>query len=217
MTRKKLVCAALASIASLSSPARAATVFDAVGDFLPTFVGVQSPDLDVTSFSVSFNSATSTFILGASFAGNIDPSAAGFYVIGANTGTGPIAPFAALGQGNVTFNQAIVIRKDGTGNIGATALAPSSITLSGNTLSALIPLALLPSTGFAAEQYGFNIWPRNGNGLASQISDFSPENATLAAAVPEPRSWLLMLSGFAVVAAALRHRGRRIERRIATT
>lgn len=209
MIARKLLVAAMATAAVTSTPAHAATVFDAVGDFLPTFIGPNSPDLDVTSFSVSFNNATSTFILGASFAGAIDPTTAGIYVIGANTGTGTIAPFASLGQANVIFNQAITIRKDGTGSIGATTLAPGTITISGNTLSVLIPLSLLPSTGFTAERYGFNLWPRIGTGNNNQISDFSPENATLAAVVPEPSSWLLMLAGFALVGTAMRYRRQR--------
>ncbi|HVF92999.1 MAG TPA: PEPxxWA-CTERM sorting domain-containing protein [Sphingomonas sp.] len=208
MTRNRLLIALLSTLALATTPAHGATVSDAVGDFVPGFIGPNSPDLDVTSFSVGYNSATSTFILGASFAGAIDPSVPGFYVIGVNTGTGTLAPFASLGQPNVIFNQAIVVRKDGTGNIGATALAPGTITISGNTLSALIPLSLLPSTGFVAERYGFNLWPRVATGNNNQISDFAPDNATLAV-VPEPASWLLMLSGFAVVAGALRYRRRR--------
>lgn len=215
MNVRKLVCAALATLAATASPAHATTVFDAVGDFLPGFIGPNSPDLDVTSFSVSYNSTSSTFILGASFAGAINPSTAGIYVIGANTGTGVIAPFASIGQANVIFNQAITIRKDGTGSIGATALAPGTITLSGNTLSVLIPLSLLPSTGFAPELYGFNLWPRIGTGNNNQISDFSPENATLAAGVPEPGTWLLMLVGFTLVGTAMRYRRRRIAVRYA--
>ena len=215
MIAKKLAGVVLATLALAASPAHATTVFDAVGDFLPGFVGPNSPDLDVTSFSVSYNSAASTFILGASFAGAINPATAGIYVIGANTGTGPIAPFASLGQPNVIFNQAIVVRKDGTGSIGATTLAPGTITISGNTLTALIPLSLLPSTGFSADRYGFNLWPRIGLGSNAQISDFAPENATLSAAVPEPSSWLLLLTGFALTGAAMRRRRRAFEAGIA--
>lgn len=208
MKRYVVTSAALALIAAGSTQARAATVTDATGDFLPTYTGPLSADLDVTSFSVTYNSASMNFLLAASLAGAVDPAVAGLYVIGADTGTGTLAPFAALGQGNVRFNQTIVLRKDGTGNVGATTLDPGAITISGNTISALVPLSLLPSTGFAPQNYGFNLWPRSGLGMNAQISDFSPENATLAAVapIPEPATWGFMLLGFAAAGYRLRRR-----------
>ena len=195
-----------ALLAFATTPASAATVTDAQGDFLPTYVGPALADLDVTSFSINYDATRSVFTLGATFAGAIDPTSQGIYVFGANTGTGALRPFAALGQGNVIFDQAITIRKDGTGSIGATALNPSSIAISGDTLTAQIALSLLPSTGFAPEQYGFNLWPRIGTGNNNQITDFAPENATLAAAVPEPATWTLFLIGFGAVGYGLRRR-----------
>ncbi|MBO9671521.1 MAG: PEPxxWA-CTERM sorting domain-containing protein [Sphingobium sp.] len=141
-------------------------------------------------------------------AGNIVPGSAGFYVIGANTGTGTLAPFAGIGQPSVIFNQAITVRKDGTGNIGATVLDPSTIMISGDTFSVNVALSLLPTTGFAPEKYGFNLWPRTGNGNAL-ISDFAPENATLAA-VPEAATWAMMIAGFTVVGAGMRQSRRRV-------
>jgi hypothetical protein len=203
----KNLCIALcaACLALPCSPAQAVTVTDAVGDFLPSYTGPHLADLDVKSFSVAYNSATSLFTLSATMAGMIDPSTAGFYVIGANTGTGTLAPFGPLGQGNVIFNQAITVRKDGTGGIGATVLDPSTIFILGDTFSVNVPLSLLPSTGFTPQQYGFNLWPRTGNGNAL-ISDFAPENATLAVApVPEAASWAMMLAGFAAMGATMRN------------
>ena len=184
-------------LAAPLAQAQSVTITDPVGDFLPSYTaGPQLADLDVTSFSLNYNSATSIFTIGATFAGPINPTTAGFYVFGVNTGTGTSRPFAAIGEGNVIFNQAIVIQKNGTGTIGATALSPSSITISGNSLTALVPLSLLPSTGFSPLQYGFNLWPRIGSGSNSQITDFSPENATLAISpAPEPATWASMLVG----------------------
>jgi hypothetical protein len=208
--------AALALIALGGTPASAQTqtVSDRVGDFLPSYTGPLSPSLDVTSFTVGYNSAASTFLLSATLAGPVS-SAPGFYVIGVNTGTGTLAPFANIGQPNVRFNQAIVIQPSGSANIGQTALASGSVTINGNTFAALIPLALLPSTGFLPQNYGFNLWPRNGVGQNSQISDFAPENATISAAVPEPSTWMLMLLGFGAVGWSMRRRRAAVRVRLA--
>jgi hypothetical protein len=190
-------------LALAAVPAHAATVVDATGDFLPTYVGPHLADLDVTSFSVAYNSTSSIFTLGATFAGAIDPSTVGFYIVGVNTGTGTNRPFAALGQGNVIFNQAITIRKDGTGAIGAVNLNPADISIAGNILTFKIAASLMPSTGFTPENYGFNLWPRIGTGNNNQITDFAPENATLAAA-PEPASWALLIIGFGAMGGMMR-------------
>jgi hypothetical protein len=69
----------------ISSPAGAAVIVDAAGDIKASFVATGSPDLDVTSFSVTLN-PNATFSLGAVLAGEINPALAGFYVIGVNTG-----------------------------------------------------------------------------------------------------------------------------------
>ena len=45
---------------------------------LDTFVGVESPDLDVTSFSVVFDSSVNNFVLEAVFAGPINPATNAF-------------------------------------------------------------------------------------------------------------------------------------------
>jgi hypothetical protein len=180
---------------------------DPVGDFIPSFTGTASPDLDVTSFSVSLDAAATTFSLGAVLAGDIDPSLAGFYVIGVNTGSGAIHPFGAIGEPNVTFNQVIVVQKSGTATLGANSL---TALLSGNQFIVNVPVSLLPSTGASPADYGFNIWPRfgatvTGNG---QISDFAPDNRLLSAngllPVPEPATWLMMLIGFGLIGGAMR-------------
>jgi hypothetical protein len=205
MNRLRLA-AALLPIA-LGSPAVASTMSDPVGDFIPSFTGTASPDLDVTSFSVSLDAAATTFSLGAVLAGDIDPSLAGFYVIGVNTGSGAIHPFGAIGEPNVTFNQVIVVQKSGTATLGANSL---TALLSGNQFIVNVPVSLLPSTGASPADYGFNIWPRfgatvTGNG---QISDFAPNNALLSAngvlPVPEPATWLMMLIGFGLIGSAMR-------------
>jgi hypothetical protein len=206
--RKSILCLSALALLAAPTPILAETVSDAVGDFLPGFIGPNSPDLDVTSFSVDFDGTN--FNIGASFAGTIDSSVVGFYVIGVNTGTGVIRPFASVGQPNVIFNQAAVVRKDGTGVLGAITLDPASIVISGDSFTLALPLALLPTTGFDPFHYGFNIWPRVALGNNNQISDFSPENATLDVAVPEPASWAMLVAGFGLLGAALRRRERKL-------
>lgn len=193
----------------VSTPVIASTVSDPVGDFIPSFTGTASPDLDLTSFSVTLDPSSTMFSLGAVLAGDIDPSLAGFYVIGVNTGSGTIHPFAAIGEPNVTFNQVIVVQKNGTATLGANAL---TTLLSGNQFIVSVPVSLLPSTGATAANYGFNIWPRFGSTVTgnAQISDFAPDNRLLSAngllPVPEPATWLMMLLGFGLLGGVMRFR-----------
>ena len=191
---------AVAALTLVSTAAQASSELDPVDDFLPTFVGDHDADLDVTAFSVNYDAGTQIFTLGATFAGDVNPGRPGLYVIGANTGTGVNRPFAGIGAPNVIFNRALVIQKTGAGVVSGN---PFTATIAGNTLTALIPLAFLPSTGFAPELYGFNIWPRNGVGSNSQIADFAPNNSTLAS-VPEPATWSMLLTGFFGLGATLR-------------
>jgi hypothetical protein len=206
-----LGAAALASFAAVPALAQTQTqtVTDATGDFLSGYTGPKLADLDVTSFSVSYDAATKLFTLGTTFAGTITPGTPGFYVYGVNTGAGAIRPFAGIGQGNVIFDHAIVVRKDGTGSIGGTALNADWVAIAGNILTVKVPLSLLPSTGFTPDHYGFNLWPRTGFAGNAQISDFAPENATLAAAVPEPASWAMLMLGAGAAGGMLRYRRRR--------
>ncbi len=197
--RKVLLIAVALSALSVGA-AKAKTVSDPIGDFLPSFVGNHDPDLDVTSFSVAYNTISQNFTLSATMAGAINPGLPGLYVIGVDTGTGPAKPFAGIGEPNVIFNQAIVVQKTGAVAIGANAL---SAAINGDMFTLIVPLADLPSTGFAAADYGFNLWPRNGLGNNNQISDFAPQNALLAAA-PEPGVWAMMMVGLAMVGFAMR-------------
>lgn len=185
------------------TPAHAVTVADPIGDFLPTFVGPHDAELDVASFFVKYDTGDSAFHIQATLAGDIDPSKAGLYAIGVNTGTGIIAPFADVGAPNVIFNQVIAIFKNGTGVVSGN---PLTAAIDGDTFRVVVPLAFLPSTGFAPADYQFNLWPRIALGQNNQISDFAPGNATISAAVPEPSTWALLLAGFGLGSALLRRR-----------
>lgn len=199
--RNLLLCAG-AVLALAAGQASARTVFDPTGDFLPSFVGAKDPDLDVTSFSVDYDAVADAFLIGATFAGDVDPSRPGLYVLGVDTGAGAIHPFGGIGEPNVVFDQVAVIQKSGAATLSGHAL---TATVAGDSLMLLIPHAFLPSTGFAPRDYGFNLWPRNGLGNNNQISDFAPQNALLSAA-PEPAAWAVLLMGFGVLGGALRRR-----------
>lgn len=206
MFTTRLVALAILPILALT-PAAATTVSDPVGDFLPSFTGTKSPDLDVTSFSVVLDANSNAFLLQAILAGPINPATGALYVIGVNTGLPTFAPFANIGEPNVVFNQVIVINgATGAGTVSGNAV---TVTISQNAFSAIVPVWLLPSTGFTPGNYGFNLWPRVGTGNNNQISDFAPQNALLQTSpVPEPATWLTMLLGFGLTGGALRF-GRR--------
>ncbi|WP_293905571.1 PEPxxWA-CTERM sorting domain-containing protein [Phenylobacterium sp.] len=199
---RKLLLVAGAILTLGAGAAHANTVTDPTGDFLASFAGPDDPDLDVTSFTVNYDFGTSTFMVGATFAGAINAAKPGLYVVGVDTGTGPIRPFGGIGEPNVIFNQALVIQKTGVGVVSG---HPFTATITGDSFTALIPLSFLPSTGFKPQHYGFNLWPRTGLGNSAQIADFSPQNALLSP-TPEPAAWALMLAGFGLAGASLRRR-----------
>ena len=198
---KKYRVAFAVCMALVATPAAAVTVSDPTGDFLSSFAGTQSPDLDVTNFSVVFDGTN--FLIGGTLAGDILPAHNALYVIGIDTGTGLIRPFADIGEPNVTFNQVIILNgATGTATLGATPLTTS---VTGNAFSILLPGSLPSATGDSPSQFGFNLWPRVGLGNNNQISDFAPQNALLRVqAVPEPATWAMMLLGFAGVGVSLR-------------
>jgi PEP-CTERM motif len=207
---KPLIYASALLASAVSVPASAATVIDPANDFLASFTGMHALDLDVLSFSASYDASTSEFLFGAILAGVINPAKAGLYVIGVNTGAGAIAPFASIGAPNVKFDQAIVIQKNGTGLVTGGSggpLAAAAITIVGNLFTVRVPGAFLTSTGFSPTQFGFNLWPRIGLGNNNQISDFAPNDGTFAiGAVPEPAAWMMLLAGFSLIGSAMRKR-----------
>ena len=215
---KQIISGSIAAIIAFAAmPADATARTDATGDFLTTYTGPRTGDLDVTS--VDARRSGDTVTLTADMAGALGTTAGAAYVWGINRGAG-VEPFPNFdpptGQG-VFFDAYVIVSANGTGTLtnlltGASqALDPASIRISGSELTVSLAAGLLPSEGFAFGDYLYNFWPRfapegvvpNNN---RQISDFAPDGSSFAAAVPEPAAWAMMLAGFGAIGGAMRSR-----------
>ena len=189
-------------------------VTDAANDFLPTFAGsINSKDLDVLSANVLYDAGSNLFQLTATMGGAIGLTPTGFYVWGVNRGGGT-AIFAPNGIPGVRFDSTVTLRPGGASTAGGQPLSASAITISGNTITAVVSGTVLASNGFANKlDFTWNLWPRDGafSGFAA-ISDFAPDNANFSstagtvAAVPEPQTLALLLGGLGVVVFTARRR-----------
>lgn len=188
------------------------SITDRPGDFLPTFAGsAASTDLDVISATVLYDPGSDLFKLTSTFSGDVGLTSSALYVWGVNRGAGT-AGFAAEGIDGVRFDRVVLLRPDGTGSVGGVgALADGSVTVSGATITAVVPGSMLESTGFGKRDYTWNLWPRDVSfsGFAA-ISDFAPDNAnftTTIGVVPEPGSMAMMLAGLMLLGSGALRRG----------
>lgn len=209
---KSLFLSALALAAILAAPAHAVTVSDPSGDLLTSFGGdkLNSPYLDILSFSVEKEG--DDFLISATMAGEIGGKG-GAYVLGVDRGGGAARPrvFATIGQPNVIFDQAFVVRDNGDVFLGALKKFTFSIVDDPQTHTGRFSgrISGLQSTGFAPRDFQFSLWSQKPTiaGLARN-ADFAPENSTIAG-VPEPATWALMLMGFGLTGALARSTRRR--------
>jgi hypothetical protein len=215
----------------------ASTIIDPGGDlrtFDPSnpnsYAGPANPALDVLSAQVILDSVTQTLTFTSTMAGPlsslINPATnanLGTFSWGINHGYGN-NNFASIGLSGVVFDAVLALNPNGTGAYRGSATPAGAITISGNTLTAILPIAFLApppppanATGplLPVELWAYNLWPRSlirsdgtplGGGNA-QIADFAPDNATFqATAVPEPTSMVLLASGLVGIAARIRRR-----------
>jgi hypothetical protein len=201
--------------------ASAAAVVDPQGDFLATYTGPQNGDLDILSASAGFDGTN--FHLSSLQNGMIGTSPGSLYVWGINRGAGTARlTFGTPSVGaNILFDAVAVLFPNGSARAvtfpaaGAPTITPLSgaVTVAGSNISGIIPLSLLPSRGFAAEDYTFTLWSRRRvdpamDGFASEIADFAPDASSFTASVPEPATWVTLIVGFGLVGGAMRRRAR---------
>lgn len=187
--------------------ATAAPISDPLGDFLPTYTaGPKGADLDVLAADAVYDGTS--FILSSTEAGPIRTTPGALFVWGIDRGRGT-ARFPTLAPG-VTFDSVVSINPTGTTRVTdlvsglGTDLPSSAVTISGSSLSVVVPAALLPAFPglLQPESYLVNLWPRLGAGNNNQIADFAPDNSDFQVrAVPEPGSVALLLSGLVGFAA----------------
>lgn len=220
----RLLYALTAAIALLNSTSMAtAAVSDPAGDFLATYTGTTSSDLDILSGDVAFDG--SSFLFTATMAGAVDATPGQLYAWGVNRGAGTaridllrdpdIAP-------DVLFDAVVIMLPNGTLTVAIIPIAgppafttfAGGTTIDGDTLTGAVPLSLFTSTGFEPEDYTFGLWSRlrvdpTVDGTNHEIADFLSGSGHLKArVVPEPATWLSMLLGFGIVGGALRSRRR---------
>jgi len=232
MSMKRIkILAAMGVLWSVSGIAAAAPITDPVGDFLQSYIDSGRPtgaDLDVVSAEVIYHPGSHQFEFIGTMAGAIGttPAAGGespLYVWGVDRGAGTerfmLSGSPLIGDG-VAFDSVVILRPNGTATVnlfglggGATNLPASTALISGNTISAFLDEALLPTQGEGFSAYTWNFWPRFGAGSNAQISDFGPDEAGGAidaanarVTVPEPST--LALLGIGALAIARRRQNR---------
>ena len=203
-----VTAAALVAVAPVRAVAQPIT--DPAGDFLSTFTGPHNGDLDVLSAQVLFNG--SQFMFTSRQNGAIGTTPGALYVWGVNRGSGT-SPGGAFAP-DVKFDAVVVFNPAGGSFVrdlrSAVNTPLSGVTFSGNMIGGMVPLALLPSLGFAPSAYTVNLWPRTGLANDAQIADFAPDTHNFAVTTtPEPGTWALLGTGLTLLGGvAMRRRQR---------
>lgn len=218
---QRLGLIALAAFSIGSAHAATGAIADGYGDFLPTFTSApMNGDLDVVTAASFYDAATQEFTFTATMAGKVGLTPGALYVWGLDRGMGTqrfLSGTPSIGAG-VYFDSVLILRPNGTGvfndfiNSTSTNLAAGSVKVSSHTITGEdLPLSLFPSTGYQPGNYTWNLWPRVGAGMNSQISDFAPNAANapfLVASVPEPETWAMLGVGLTMLGMRLKGRQR---------
>jgi hypothetical protein len=193
-----------AALAVIGLAANAYAVTDPRGDFLPSFIGSHNAALDILSADVTFDPAHGDFLLQATTAGPIAGVNGAAYVFGFDTGGKANTPFVTIGEPGVAFNATAVLKSNGTGTVGATAVATRIV---GDEIFATVPTSLLPSHGFADQDYTWALWSIDSNvaGLPRN-ADFAPDANIGVSAVPEPANLAMLAAGLGLLGFVARRR-----------
>ena len=230
MLRLGLLSGLAGALLLAQSPARAGGIIDAAGDFRPndpndpnSYKGPQNGALDVVSANVILDLVHQTVTFTATMAGPVSSlvgpnnSNLGTYIWGINHGYGNLN-FAAIGFGGVLFDAVLTVNPNGTAVYRGANAPAGSVTVSGNTITAVVTTAFIAPPPAPASplgpllditQWGYNLWPRstidaNGNAIAgnAQISDFAPNNSTFRAEIATPEPSTFALAGLGLLGAA---------------
>lgn len=208
-----------AAVVLISSTAASASITDPLGDFLPTYTGPHDPNVDIVGADVAFDG--STFYFTTTTNGSVGTTPNSVYAWTLNRGSGIARPaLASPAGGSLLWDAVVAMFPDGSLRVvtfsssgGRTITNISGGTrVSGNSLSGSVPALMLPSTGFLADEYTFDLWSRVRlnpavDGANSEVADLLAGSGDIhAAAVPEPAAWSMMLLGFAGIALAARNR-----------
>jgi hypothetical protein len=155
--------------------------------FYQFYTGPRLAELNALKASGELSADGGTFTFTGTNQGRINRASA-VYVWGIDRSPNPTAsPFE--GRPNIQFDAVVIVRLDPsltpTAQVkdlvtGATTdLPPGSATVSGRTVSVVVPASLLPSTGLPPSQYRFNYWPEDGGPpVSASVASFAPENTT---------------------------------------
>jgi hypothetical protein len=204
-----------------------AAVITTNSGFLGTYTGPQNQDLNVLTAQVSYNGTSYTFT--STMGAAIGTTTGVDYIWGVDRGLlTNEANFGAFAPG-VLFDAVVVLSFSGgvasgfvddIANNVVTPLAGGSVTVSGSTITGVIPAALLPSNAFTPAQYMVNLWPSvgipgQGGATTANIAEFAPSvNADAAVTVtaptstPAPTSISLLAIGLICIAALIAMRKR---------
>ena len=190
--RKLGLLVAALSTAAVTTHARALPFIDSSDDFLPTYARARDADLDVVQVDVVIDPKEQTITFSGTMRGDIDTRSPKLYVFGVDRGRGsvgrdlvfqgPLGGEPKIGSG-VRWDAAAVLTAGGQAlffdalNPGFTALPGVPVTITGNQISATLPLSLFPSLGNKYKEYTYNLWPRSEGSLSNTVvSDFAPDN-----------------------------------------
>jgi hypothetical protein len=205
-----LVLAAWGGVASLAHGDPGEIITRPAGNFLPTYGFPQVADLDAVRAEVIFTG--SEFLFSGTMNAPIGTTPEAFYVWGVDRGVGATtANFAELGLPTIAFDLVVSVRPAGVSAVVdldaglRTPLPPDAVSIDGNTITARVPLALLPSKGLQPEDYLWNLWPRWDDGMGlhdEQISVFAPDTrmARVSLVPSRPAGNFLPTYGFPHVA-----------------